>query len=130
MEVTKLAMQGVQMDTTSAVSKTDFESSNSQSASTTNTIQSVQSQDGIESTQQSDKGLSEKLAEITQELNEQMETMDSNIRFGYSDEIDRMYVSVVEKMTGKEIRRIPTEEAMRLTEYFRDAMGMIYDEEV
>ncbi|KAA6225374.1 MULTISPECIES: flagellar protein FlaG [unclassified Campylobacter] len=130
MEVTKLAMQGVQMDTTSAVSKTDFESSNSQSASTTNTTQSVQSQDGIESTQQSDKGLSEKLAEITQELNEQMETMDSNIRFGYSDEIDRMYVSVVEKMTGKEIRRIPTEEAMRLTEYFRDAMGMIYDEEV
>lgn len=37
--------------------------------------------------------------------------------------------SVTEKSTGREIRQIPSEEAMRLAEYFRDVIGMIFDKE-
>ncbi|MCW0468370.1 flagella length regulator FlaG, partial [Campylobacter jejuni] len=33
------------------------------------------------------------------------------------------------KSTGREIRQIPSEEAMRLAEYFRDVIGMIFDKE-
>lgn len=40
-----------------------------------------------------------------------------------------MYISVTEKSTGREIRQIPSEEAMRLAEYFRDVIGMIFDKE-
>ncbi|EJO8160769.1 flagellar protein FlaG [Campylobacter jejuni] len=36
---------------------------------------------------------------------------------------------VSEKSTGREIRQIPSEEAMRLAEYFRDVIGMIFDKE-
>lgn len=85
-----------------------------------------QSQGGDEKQQE---GLSEKLADIAQKLNEQMDSLDTNVRFGYSDKINSMYISVTEKSTGREIRQIPSEEAMRLAEYFRDVIGMIFDKE-
>ncbi|MFY4689810.1 FlaG family protein [Campylobacter jejuni] len=85
-----------------------------------------QSQGGDDKQQQ---GTSEKLADITKKLNEQMDSLDTNVRFGYSDKIGSMYISVVEKSTGREIRQIPSEEAMRLAEYFRDVIGMIFDKE-
>lgn len=75
------------------------------------------------------QGVSEKLADITKKLNEQMDSLDTNVRFGYSDKIGSMYISVTEKSTGREIRQIPSEEAMRLAEYFRDVIGMIFDKE-
>ncbi|EHZ5095743.1 flagella length regulator FlaG [Campylobacter coli] len=78
---------------------------------------------------QKEQGLSEKLANITKKLNEQMDSLDTNVRFGYSDEIGSMYISVTEKSTGREIRQIPSEEAMRLAEYFKDVIGMIFDKE-
>ncbi|EPE1724858.1 FlaG family protein [Campylobacter coli] len=77
----------------------------------------------------SNEGVSEKLADITKKLNEQMDSLDTNVRFGYSDKIGSMYISVTEKSTGREIRQIPSEEAMRLAEYFRDVIGMIFDKE-
>ncbi|HEF9076874.1 TPA: flagella length regulator FlaG [Campylobacter coli] len=76
-----------------------------------------------------EQSVSEKLADITKKLNEQMDSLDTNVRFGYSDKIGSMYISVTEKSTGREIRQIPSEEAMRLAEYFRDVIGMIFDKE-
>lgn len=84
------------------------------------------SQGGDDGQQQ---GVSEKLADITKKLNEQMDSLDTNVRFGYSDKIGSMYISVTEKSTGREIRQIPSEEAIRLAEYFRDVIGMIFDKE-
>ncbi|EIC9149933.1 flagella length regulator FlaG [Campylobacter jejuni] len=85
-----------------------------------------QSQGGDDGQQ---RGVSEKLADITKKLNEQMDSLDTNVRFGYSDKIGSMYINVTEKSTGREIRQIPSEEAMRLAEYFRDVIGMIFDKE-
>jgi flagellar protein FlaG len=39
-----------------------------------------------------------------------------------------MYVSVMEKMSGKVIRKIPTEVAMKLTETMQEFVGTIFDE--
>ncbi|MGI7070708.1 FlaG family protein [Campylobacter jejuni] len=94
-------------------------------------IQTDRSQ-GQEGDDGQQRGVSEKLADITKKLNEQMDsldTKDTNVRFGYSDKIGSMYISVTEKSTGREIRQIPSEEAMRLAEYFRDVIGMIFDKE-
>ncbi|EAK2254367.1 flagellar protein FlaG [Campylobacter coli] len=90
-------------------------------------IQTDRSQ-GQEGDDGQQRGVSEKLADITKKLNEQMDSLDTNVRFGYSDKIG-MYISVTEKSTGREIRQIPSEEAMRLAEYFRDVIGMIFDKE-
>ncbi|EAH5595541.1 flagellar protein FlaG [Campylobacter jejuni] len=91
-------------------------------------IQTDRSQ-GQEGDDGQQRGVSEKLADITKKLNEQMDSLDINVRFGYSDKIGSMYISVTEKSTGREIRQIPSEEAMRLAEYFRDVIGMIFDKE-
>lgn len=89
-------------------------------------IQTDRSQ-GQEGDDGQQRGVSEKLADITKKLNEQMDSLDTNVRFGYK--IGSMYISVTEKSTGREIRQIPSEEAMRLAEYFRDVIGMIFDKE-
>ena len=56
----------------------------------------------------------EKLKSIAENLNDQMKTLNSDIKFGYNDKINTMYISVYEQSTGKTIRKIPSEEAMRL----------------
>lgn len=73
--------------------------------------------------------ISQRTSETQASLNIQMDSLDTNVRFGYSDKIGSMYISVTEKSTGREIRQIPSEEAMRLAEYFRDVIGMIFDKE-
>lgn len=105
-----------QMDT--ALANISQRTSETQASSNIQTDRS-QSQGGDDGQQQ---GVSEK-------LNEQMDSLDTNVRFGYSDKIGSMYISVTEKSTGREIRQIPSEEAMRLAEYFRDVIGMIFDKE-
>ncbi|MBM0637623.1 flagellar protein FlaG [Campylobacter sp. VicNov18] len=78
---------------------------------------------------QKDQNTKDQLAKIIEKLNEQMDSLGTNVRFGYSDKIGSMYVKVTEKSTGKEIRQIPSEEAMKLAEYFKDVIGMIFDKE-
>ncbi len=61
-------------------------------------------------------------------LNKDMEVLDTNVKFGFNDKINTMFVDVMEKSTGKMIRKIPTEEAMALSEKMREIVGTIFDE--
>jgi len=67
------------------------------------------------------------LTQTISELNQQMDKLETNIAFGFNDEISMMYVNVMEKSTGKTIRKIPTEEAMDLSAKMREIVGMIFD---
>lgn len=121
MEISKVNRQ---MDT--VLTNMSQKANESQTSSNTQAVKSENQQDGKG---QQEQGVSEKLANTVKKLNEQMDSLDTNVRFGYSDKLGSMYISVIEKSTGREIRQIPSEEAMRLTEYFRDAIGMIFDKE-
>ena len=68
-----------------------------------------------------------KLDKTIKHLNEHMKSLDTNITFGFDDKVDAMFVNVVEKSTGKVIRRIPTEEAMKISEKMKEIVGMIFD---
>ena len=74
-----------------------------------------------------EKDVTEKLNNTVKELNSQMETLETNVTFGFNDKIDSMFVSVMERSTGKMIRKIPTEEAMTLAERMKEIVGMIFD---
>ncbi|EAJ5673400.1 flagellar biosynthesis protein FlaG [Campylobacter lari] len=76
-----------------------------------------------------DENLNEKLKNATEKLNNQMETLETNVRFAYNDKIHEMYVSVTEKDTGRLIRKIPSEEVMKLIEHFQGVIGTIFDKE-
>ena len=75
------------------------------------------------------ESLNKQLNDVVKELNQQMDSLNTNVRFGFSDDISSMYITVSEKNTGREIRQIPSEEAIKLTKYFRDAIGLIFDKE-
>ncbi|AKJ53558.1 flagellar protein FlaG [Campylobacter lari] len=76
-----------------------------------------------------DENLNEKLKNVTEKLNNQMETLGTNVRFAFNDKINEMYINVTEKDTGKLIRKIPSEEAMKLIEHFKGVIGTIFDKE-
>lgn len=71
--------------------------------------------------------ISKQLDDATKQLNEQMESLQTNIRFAYNDKISSLYVNVTEHHTGKVIRKIPTEEVMELSAHFREIVGMLFD---
>lgn len=76
---------------------------------------------------QNEDQVKETLNHTVKELNKQMEFLDTNVTFGFNDKIESMFVSVMEKSTGKMIRKIPTEEAMTLAEKMKEIVGMIFD---
>ena len=80
-------------------------------------------------TEQNNETLSKEVKEATEKLNKQMEDLGTSIRFGYNDKIGAMYVNVMEMKTGEGIRKIPTEQAMKLSEYFKEAVGVLFDKE-
>lgn len=77
----------------------------------------------------SNEDIATKLTETVGKLNEQMKTLGTNVEFGFNDEIDIMFVDVVEISTGEVIRKIPTEEAMKLSERMQEVIGTIFDKE-
>lgn len=88
----------------------------------------TQVQTAAEKNHQDKKEIEEQLKETVKNLNEQMDSLNTNITFGYNDKLSYMYVDVTEKNTGRLIRKFPTEEAMRLSEHFKEIIGMLFDE--
>jgi len=69
----------------------------------------------------------EELKNTIENLNKHMDSLDTNIKFGFDDKIEQMFVNVMERSTGKIIRKIPSEEAMKISEKMREIVGMIFD---
>ena len=106
-------------------------SSHTQSSTQTREVERTQIQQDTTRnlTEQNNETLSKEVKEATEKLNKQMEDLGTSIRFGYNDKIGAMYVNVMEMKTGEVIRKIPTEQAMKLSEYIREAVGVLFDKE-
>ncbi len=97
-------------------------------ASTRNTVEQTNSSAKTQKDQIPDaKNIKSQLNKTIKHLNEHMKALDTNVTFGFNDKIDSMFVSVMEKNTGTIIRKIPTEEAMKLSEKMKEIVGMIFD---
>ncbi|CAD7287016.1 flagellar protein FlaG [Campylobacter suis] len=70
-----------------------------------------------------------KLEDMTEKLNFQMEQLDTNIRFSFNMSDKVMVVQVREANTGDIIRELPTKEALRISKYFKESIGMLFDKE-
>jgi flagellar protein FlaG len=81
-----------------------------------------------ESLQFNEKDVDKKVQKIIEELNQEMETLHTTIRFGFNDEIDQMYVTVIDTRNNEVIRQIPSEQAMKLAEKMKELVGMLFDE--
>jgi len=96
-----------------------------------NTRRAVESTNETSKTQKDQmpdaKSISKQLDKTVKHLNDNMKALDTNIMFGFNDKIDAMFVNVTERSTGRVIRKIPTEEAMKLSEKMKEIVGMIFD---
>jgi len=68
------------------------------------------------------------LQDLTQKLNKEMAPLNPDIKFSYNDKINELVVNVVDKKTDKVIRKIPSEEALKIMEKMRELVGALFDD--
>ncbi len=70
----------------------------------------------------------ENLKNISLEFNEISDELNLDIKFAYNEKIDTVYLNVTDKNTGKIIRKLPSEDAMKIKESMKDLVGVLFDE--
>jgi flagellar protein FlaG len=65
--------------------------------------------------------------EVTKEFNELSQELNLDIKFAYNEKIDTLYINVTDKNSGRVIRKLPTEEAMKIKESMQDLVGVLFD---
>jgi flagellar protein FlaG len=65
--------------------------------------------------------------EVTKEFNDISDSLNLDVKFAYNEKIDEVYISVTDKETGRIIRKLPTEEAMKIKESMKDLVGVLFD---
>jgi len=75
-----------------------------------------------------DKKPSKETKEELQEWVSKMNvTINEKIKFAYSEDFGGIYVTVVDNETQEVIRKIPTEDAIKLSAIWKEAVGNIFD---
>ena len=69
----------------------------------------------------------EKLQDLAHKLNKEMEPLNPDITFHFNDKIDNFVINVVDKNTDKVIRKIPSNEALKIMEKMRELVGALFD---
>ena len=87
------------------------------------------SKDANELDQLSNEDLARKTREVTDRLNYQMQQLDTNVRFAYNEKLNLMVVQVKDAKTGEEITQLPSKEAIKISEYFKESIGILFDKE-
>ena len=70
----------------------------------------------------------EKLQDLTAKLNKEMAPLNPDIKFHFNDKVEELVVNVIDKKTDKIIRKIPSDEALRIMEKMRELVGALFDE--
>lgn len=111
------------MSLTQSLNQNNQANTTSSSASLSSVISNAQTSTNNEQTS------TQSLSSLTQSLNEQMTSLGTNIRFAYDESYKGLTVRVIDKNTGDVIRQIPSEEAIKMAQYFKNALGLIFDKE-
>lgn len=71
----------------------------------------------------------QKLNELAQQLNKELNPLNTNVTFGFNEDIEGLFVTVSEKDTNRVIRKIPSDEAMQLMAKMKEVVGIIFNKE-
>lgn len=86
--------------------------------------------DGFLTHSQADSVSCEELEAAVSEMNEFIRTADRDISFNLDDDSGRVVVNVTDRETGKMIRQIPSDEALKLAESLSEARSLLTKVEV
>lgn len=70
-----------------------------------------------------------RLNELAQQLNKELNPLNTNVTFSFNEDIGGLYVTVSERNTNRVIRKIPSDEAMELMAKMKEVVGMIFDKQ-
>ncbi|WP_297812912.1 FlaG family protein [uncultured Helicobacter sp.] len=105
---------------------------NNAKARTESMTQTQQAQTEIDKSSEEQKiqEQKQKLNELAQQLNQELNPLNTNVTFGFNEEIEGLFITVSEKDTNRIIRKIPSDEAMQLMAKMREVVGIIFDKQV
>jgi len=67
------------------------------------------------------------LTQLTKKLNDEISLLSTDIKFGFSDDINGLFVNVVDTKTDKILRQFPSEDAVDIMSKMRELVGMLFD---
>ena len=89
--------------------------------------QEVAPQDSIANTNSKKELSVSEMKQLTQDLNAISQSLQTNVKFGYNDTLNEFFITVTDKNTGKEIQKLPTEQAMKIKETMKEMVGSLFD---
>ena len=72
----------------------------------------------------------ETLKEITKSLNESIASLSTHVQFEYGEDIDGLYINVIDTNTDSIISRFPSEEAVNLSKHMKEIVGVMFDRKI
>jgi len=70
------------------------------------------------------------LKKLTDELNSKAKDSHLDVSFAYDKELNKVYINVIDKDSGKVIRKLPSEEAMKFAKSIKESIGKLLDRRV
>jgi len=71
--------------------------------------------------------IKKELQKVVEELNRQMNPLNTDLKFKFNDKIEELTVQVIDTKNHKVIREFPPKEALKLMEKMRELVGMLFD---
>ena len=100
------------------------------SGSKINTESSTEQPNGAaELNKQNSEEMKAKLDEAVNDLNEYMQKMDTNLRFGYNQPLNTLTVSLINTQNGDTIRQYPSEQVIRMRENLQEQIRSLFKEQ-
>ena len=81
----------------------------------------------LDAAQNLDK-IHERLKEISDSLNQEMQSRSKNLKFSVDEITNRMLVTVLDKESGKVLRQIPPEAVLKVAHNLEQLKGIIFDD--
>ena len=78
---------------------------------------------------QNSQELKAKLDQAVNDLNEYMQKMDTNLRFGYNQPLNTLTVSLINTQNGDTIRQYPSEQVIRMRENLQEQIRSLFKEQ-
>jgi len=92
-----------------------------------NDIHSRVTERRLDAAQNLDK-IHERLKEISDSLNREMESRSKNLKFSVDEVTNRMLVTVLDKESGKVLKQIPPEAVLKVAHNLERLKGIIFDD--
>jgi flagellar protein FlaG len=71
--------------------------------------------------------IQKELSSLTKKLNDEISLLSTDIKFGFSDDINGLFINVIDVKSDRILRQFPSEDAVDIMSKMRELVGMLFD---